>query len=183
MSNGRSPCSKLSNPRKTIRSCPLPPPRTRRAARVPRWCRYSSWLRRWRTFWRGPRGPPKPCYGPAMAVNFSVKIQETYEKIDFFFTEVTRVMKNDGWIKKYVIFHQFGWLTFQTWRLHKVKLRGWTLGWVGEILGSEAIEWPENGGFLTAKSKQVPKGNSWDWPRIGFLPSKQGKAWCRVYFI
>jgi hypothetical protein len=114
---------------------------------------------------------------------FQSKYRINIEKMVFFITEATRVMKNDGWIKKYVIFHQFGWLTFQTWRLHKVKLPGWTLGWVGEILGSEAIEWPENGGFLTTKSKQVPKGNSWDWPRIGFLPSKQGKAWCRVYFI
>jgi len=114
---------------------------------------------------------------------FQSKYRINIEKMVFFITEATRVMKNDGWIKKYEIFHQFGWLTFQTWRLHKVKLPGWTLGWVGEILGSEAIEWPENGGFLTTKSKQVPKGNSWDWPRIGFLPSKQGKAWCRVYFI
>ena len=114
---------------------------------------------------------------------FQSKYRINIEKIVFFISEATRVMKNDGRIKKYVIFHQFGWLTFQTWRLHKVKLPRWTLGWVGEILGSEAIEWPDNGGFLTTKSKQVPKGNSWDWPRIGFLPSKQGKAWCRVYFI
>lgn len=104
---------------------------------------------------------PEVHRSPAMGLPwlwiFQSKYRINIEKIVFFISEATRVMKNDGRIKKYVIFHQFGWLTFQTWRLHKVKLPRWTLGWVGEILGSEAIEWPDNGGFLTTKSKVTPE--------------------------